>query len=111
MQRQWQNVWYEQENNDKECLEGSVANLLAHMGSPEPAEELINVLVSVANEQERIKDFVSNMTELLERDAPEVEEMATLCDMGFAFRQRTMRAHRNSAPLIWTEQDERRKGL
>ena len=41
----------------------------------------------------RIKDFVSNMTELLELDPPEVEEMASLCEMGFAFRQRTGRAH------------------
>ena len=41
----------------------------------------------------RIKDFVSNMTELLELDPPEVEKMAPVCDMGFAFRQRTVRAH------------------
>ena len=42
-QRQWQNVWYDQENDFKECLEGSVANLLVHMGSPEHAEDLMEL--------------------------------------------------------------------
>ena len=44
--------------------------------------------------EEQISGFVTNMTELLELDPPEVEEAASVCEMGFAFRQRAVRAHR-----------------
>ena len=43
--------------------------------------------------KERIKEFVPNMSELLQLDPPEVGEMASYCNVGFAFRQRAMFAH------------------
>ena len=43
--------------------------------------------------EDQISGFVTNMTELLQLDPPEVEEMASVCGMGYAFRQRAVRAH------------------
>ena len=41
----------------------------------------------------QVSDFARNMTELLQLDPGEVEELASECGMGYAFRQRLVRGH------------------
>ena len=41
----------------------------------------------------QISDFARNMTELLQLDPGEVEELASECNMGNAFRRRLVRGH------------------